>query len=269
MKPLHLGVSILFLVAAVWVITLSEKTVRSIQATYHDLTLPLQTVGTTNYEFKKRFLEEVKTSQELEARLKSMESEFGRLQATEARYKQIEKENNQFRESLEFKKRSEFNLVSAKVIKRNPSSWWETVQIDKGEEDGIGVQIPIVTDRGLLGKVDQVWGKNATILLITDESCQVSAKVDGSAELGIISGLRGSFQDDPELILNYLSKDFKAPIGAKVLTTGKGGVFPDNILIGTIVSIKNGEYSSKAVVKPSVNFSETDIVFAIKNLKND
>ncbi len=263
MKPLHVIISILFLVLATYVITRSERTVRNIQGSYFNLVSPVIKTG-SNFDLKiQRFNKEVQTSTALEKRLEGIYSEFGRLQATGARYKQIEEENTRLRSALELQKRNPFELVASTVLTRSPSTWWETITINKGEDSGIATQFPIISEHGLVGKVDRVWNDIATVLLITDSSCFVSARVEGTPEFGIVSGYRGKYGEEALLKLKYLSKDISTAPGTRVVTSGKGGVFPDNIEIGTIISIEKGPLYAEAILKPSFSLTDSDLVFSI------
>jgi len=246
-----------------YIVTMSQSTVRSIQNTYFAAISPFIKSGSIIDENIKSFRRELQSSKQLENRLVSVEAEFGILQATQARYIQIEKENKRLRKALGFKERSRFRLIPSKVLKRTPSSWWETLTIDKGEANGIATQYPIITEKGLVGKIDRVSENISTVLLITDESCQVSARVDDTPEFGIISGRRGVYGEDVLLNLKYLTNDISVKPGTRVYTSGKGGVFPDNIEIGTIVSVKKGHLYAEALVKPSIALDDTDVVFAI------
>ena len=263
MKLQHIIATVIFLVATTWVVTLSERTVRSIQATFLRATTPFVKSGSKVDDSIRLFLNEVKTSRQLEKRLIAIESEFGRLQATEARYFQIEQENKRLRSALGFEERSKFKLVSSRILKRKPASWWETITIDKGESGGIATQFPVISEKGLIGKIDLAYENASTVLLITDESCLVSARVEGTPEFGVVSGRRGVYGEEALLTLKYLTNDISVEPGTRVLTSGKGGVFPDNIEIGTIESIEKGPLYAEALVKPSFSLDETEVVFTV------
>ena len=269
MKPLQVIITVIFLVVAVLVITRSERTVRDIQGTYFSAISPFVKSGSNLEIMINDFHREVRNSKQLESRLRANEAQLGILQATEARYKQIENENARLRSALAFKERHSFDLVSAKILRRSPSTWWETVTINKGERDLIATQFPIITEDGLVGKVDRVWDNMATVLLITDESCLVSARVEGTPEFGIVSGIRGDYGEEALLKLKYLTRDIDVEPGTRVVTSGKGGVFPDNIAIGTIQSLEKGALYSEAILKPSFDLSDSNLVFSIITKDND
>jgi len=112
-----------------------------------------------------------------------------------------------------------------------------------------------------VGKVDAPSEETSTVILLTDENCQVSAKVDGTPEVGILSGQRGQTGDRPNLRLRFLSKDATIKPGMLVFTTGRGGLFPADILLGTIESFESGPLYGEALVKPAVDFAALKIVF--------
>ena len=113
----------------------------------------------------------------------------------------------------------------------------------------------------MVGKVDAPSEDTSTVILLTDEKCKVSAKVDGTPELGILSGQRGLAGQDPVLRLSFLSKDAKISAGMRVFTTGRGKLFPPDILLGTVTSFESGPLYGEALVKPAVDFAALHTVF--------
>jgi rod shape-determining protein MreC len=243
MKPLNLIALLLFLGGAVWAFTQSDRAVREVQDLYFSAMSPF-----------------LKSGSKMETR-----SELGRLRIIESRYRELELENERFRHALDYKKASHFDVVPAQVIRRQPSTWWQTVDIDAGQERGIGTQLAVLSNEGLVGKIDRIYKdqNRSSVLLLTDEKCQVSARVEGSPEVGILSGQRGRFDGNPLLRLRFLSTDAALRPGLRVFTTGRGGIFQPNILLGTIDSVEKGALDSEALVRPSVNFADLSTVFVV------
>jgi rod shape-determining protein MreC len=210
-------------------------------------------------------LEETRHSKELEVQLDTLAGEVGRLRLIVTNLRTLENENEQLRRALAFKKTTHFEVVAARVIRRNPTTWWQTVEIDAGSKQGIGTQLAVLSNEGLVGKIDRIdnGGERSSVLLLTDEKCQVSARVDGSPEVGILSGQRGGFDGDPMLRLRFLSPNAAVRPGQKVFTTGRGGTFQANILLGTIDSVEKGALDSEALVRPSVKFADLGAVFVV------
>jgi rod shape-determining protein MreC len=205
---------------------------------------------------------------QLREKLSAMEQERNRLKLEVIRLDELLTENNQLRRALEYREKSPLSLVATRVISRKPSQWYNTVVIDKGSSAGIVVDSPVIVPMGdkagLVGRISEVISPDsAIVLLLTDEMCQVSAKLENSQEQGILSGQRGALRTLPNLKLRYLSKEALAIPGQKVISSGTGELFPANLLLGEVVSLSSGIIDSEAVVKPSANFDELTDVFVI------
>ena len=201
---------------------------------------------------------------ELAERNEQMRMEIQRLRIIAQKYNQLVDENAQLRKVLDFKGSSPFKMTAARVIKRSASTWWNTLLIDKGSLDGIGTDSPVITEQGLVGKTGKLAPHMAEVILLTDEMCRVSAKVEGTLEQGILSGERAGLDTVPNLHLRFLSRDAPINPGANVYSSGEGGVFPANLLLGRVVKFQNRDISGEALVKPAVDFSALDHVFVIE-----
>ncbi|MCX6875664.1 MAG: rod shape-determining protein MreC [Verrucomicrobia bacterium] len=263
MKPLNLIAILLFLGSAVWALTRSERTVREIQRRYFSALSPFLKAGSKTETHARRFLDEVSHSKALETELNTVSSELGRLRIIESRKLELEDENALLRRALNFKETTPFKVTAAQVILRQPTTWWQTVDIDVGEERGISTQLAVLSNEGLVGIIDRPGNNRSSVILLTDEACQVSAKVQDSPEVGILSGQRGQFEGAPLLRLKFLSKNAALRSGQRVFTTGRGGIFQANILLGTIDSVEKGALDSEALVRPSVNFADLGTVFVV------
>jgi rod shape-determining protein MreC len=268
MKPLNLLAIILFLAGATWALTRSETVVREIQVAYFKLISPTLTAGSSLETKARDLFKETQHSKELEAELLTIRSEIGRLRIIESRYLATERENNELRHALDFKKATNFDVVAAQIIRRHPTTWWQTVEIDAGEDRGIGIQLSVLSNEGLVGIIDRPLKNRSSVLLITDEKCQVSVRIEGTPEVGILSGQRGQFDNNPQLRLRFLSKNASLKQGQRVFTTGRGGIFQSNILVGTIISVEKGSLDSEALVAPAVNLSDLSTVFVVLSESN-
>jgi len=263
MRPLNLLAFLLFLGGAVWALTRSERSVREIQRTYYAWLTPFLNAGSALEVKARTFLDEVEHSKKLEAELEAMRTEFDRLRQVEANSQEIEAENARLRRALEFQERTRFKATAARVIRRQPTTWWQTVEIDRGDESGVRVHQPVVADGGLVGKVDRVGKNLSSVILLTDEACLVSVQVEGTPEVGILGGQRGQYENGPKLRLRFLSNKARISPGTRVFTTGRGGLFPANLLVGTVESVVPGPLDSEALVRPSVDFTDLGTVFLL------
>lgn len=264
MKPLTLGALLLFIIGAVWALTLSEPAVRAIQRKYFGLIAPALKTGDKLEIIASRTIKEVDHSRELELKLAAAEEELAVLKTQVTRLRELERENNAFREVLDFSKRTPFEVSAARVMRRNPANWWQQAIIDAGSQSQVQPNAPVIGLEGLVGKVESLENDLSTVLLLTDEACLVSAKIEGTHEVGILSGRRGQLEANPLLSLRFLSKDAPIREGQRVFSTGDGGVFPPNILLGTIQQVNRRADSSEAFVRPAVDFENLDVVFVVK-----
>ena len=100
-------------------------------------------------------------------------------------------------------------------------------------------------------------------MLIADETCRVSAKVEGTQEQGFVKGERVSSGSSPSIGLNFLSKQANLMPGANIYTSGVGGVFPSGVLIGQLKEFKIRELDGHATIVPAVDLTTLEDVFVV------
>jgi rod shape-determining protein MreC len=204
--------------------------------------------------------------------LDQLQAEYGRLlaenrqlRAENSGLRDLQQENDHLRQTLGYRERSSFRLISATVLAHDAGAWWSTIKINKGAKDGIAPDMPVITDRGLVGKTTAVASGISEVLLITDENCKVAAKVEGTREQGICSGMRTSAG---ELKLSFLSKLADLQPGQKVYTAGvSGGVFPSGIALGTVKNFRARELDGEAVLEPTADPGSLEEVYVITGAK--
>ena len=206
MKPFNFFALLLFLAGLVWVFTLSEEAVRQIQKTYYSAISPIISKGGKTGQFAQDFLEEVEHSSDLAKKLE--QSNRDRFKLIAAQVRNLEAENNELRAALAFKKQTEFDVIPAKVIRKQTLLWGKTIEIDRGTDKGLGVSLCVMASNGgLVGRVQQPGQEVSSVLLVTDEGSQVSARVEGTTEVGLVVGRRTNYGEAPRLRLRYLSKN--------------------------------------------------------------
>ena len=159
----------------------------------------------------------MKSLEELERENAALRVENRSLKATNEALRDVEHEVNRLRHALNYRERSLFRLVPAEIVSRDSSTWWRTVTINRGEEDGLAPEMPVLTDEGLVGRTTTVSANIAVVLLVSDENCRVAASVEGTREQGIVTGERVAGSLSPMLDLNFLSKQARAEAGAEGL----------------------------------------------------
>jgi rod shape-determining protein MreC len=162
----------------------------------------------------------------------------------------------------------DYEPVTARVIARSPSSWYQTFQINKGSSDGVRVNQPVVNSAGLVGKIKEVSDGNAVVMLLTDPEFGVSARSLDSGEPGSVAPAVGAAGDLRfELVPN--AKEVRR--GERIITAGTStsakvtdlsSLYPAGIPIGTVSRIETGEGELDRVihVKPAAELRTLDIV---------
>ena len=176
-------------------------------------------------------------------------------------------ENERLRELVGIAQRSrDFEYDIAEVISRNPGEWSSVLSIDKGDNAGIEEGDLIITAEGMVGYVSAVSMNYSEVTTVLDPEMQAGALLTRTRETAIAEG-DYSLLGEGKLRLSYLSKDTDIVIGDTVETSGRGGVFPKGIMIGTVESILVEEdgMSNYAVLRPFVDVETITHVFIIKD----
>lgn len=180
---------------------------------------------------------------------------------------ELERENELLSQIVEAKeKMRDKTIFHATVIARNPDQWDQVLFINKGESDGVSVDMAVMTPNGLIGKISQVSEYTAKVQLITggDRTNRISAMLQGKKLLyGIIEG---DVTDEGNLLLKRIPIDGTIKEGMTVITSGLGGVFPKGLNIGKVVTAYKDEHglTQTVVVKPAVDFYQIEEVMVVE-----
>lgn len=264
MKKGNIIALLIFLAAVVMVFTLKIPQTRAIQTWVLGVLSPfIRGAATAEHQAN----QVMAGDQDVGALLKDnerMKQEVERLRIVAQKYDDVLAENNKFRAMLAYRQKMDVKLTAARVLRRSASNWWNTIIVDKGAEDGVATDFPVITDIGLVGKTGKVATHTAEVILLTDEECRVAARVEGTQSQGILTGERGGFETRPELRLRFLDPRLKLEPGANVYSVGvEGGVFPAGLLLGKVKSFAVKDISGEAVVDSAVDFSLLEDVFIV------
>jgi len=251
------------LVTATFIVLGQGRTTQRFQAGFLGMISPFLKNGSSLDRKVTELREGLKSLKQLEEENKRLTIANQELSATNQTLRGFEAENNQLRNALGYRERSVFQLMPARIIARDASTWYQTVKIDRGSEELIEPDMPVLTEQGLVGKTTVVAPHAATVILITDENCRVAASVEGSTEKGIVRGERISNHGIPMIGLIFLTKQANLHPGQKVYTSGVGGVFPSGVLIGAVRDFKVRELDGYATIVPAVDLSTIDDVFVV------
>ncbi len=258
---------VLFVAALGYLLSLGTGGTRKLQSNVYQLIAPFLSSGAGLQKQITSVRSNLKSLDDLQAENSSLRVENRSLKATNQALRDVEHEVNRLRHALNYRERSVFKLVPAEVITRDSSTWWRTVTINRGKQDRIESDMPVVTDEGLVGKTTTVSENIAIVLLVSDENCRVAANVEGTREQGIVTGERVAGGVAPLLNLNFLSKQANLQPGQKAYTSGVGGVFPPGLLLGTVKEFRVRELDGQAQLTPAVDLTKLEDVFVVVGRK--
>ncbi len=227
---------------------------------------PMQGVATTVTENVTEILDlDGMSKDELKSLVQSLQDQKASLQQQLGEYEKVKQENEQLKVQLEItSQRPENKSLAASVIGRDPNDVFSGFSIDKGTLEGISVGDPVITNRGLVGVVTQAYATTSKVTCLLSEDVQVAAVCIGKRESGVI-GSDIMTASSGLLRFNYLSGDTKLEAGDLVYTSGAGGEYPKEILIGEVKSVEKSEndVSKYAVIQPSEDLTAVQDVFVI------
>lgn len=191
--------------------------------------------------------------------------ENSQLQAQIVELQQRLAETNVLSALLDFARANPENRYqAAAVIARDPSPFLHYIIINRGSDNGLRRGMPVVTQQGLIGRVDAVTAGAARVMLITDPGSSINVRLEPSRADAV---LRGQITGD--LSLEMIPQDANVQPGDLVLTSGVGGGYPQNILIGQVTGVRSREQDifKSASIQAVVDFTQIEIVLVITNFR--
>ena len=182
-------------------------------------------------------------------------------------YDKFKRENENLKKFLEIKEQNpEFEFEPATVIGRDVNSKFSSFTIDKGSLHGIELRDTVITSKGLVGVVNEVGMNYSKVITIFDASLEVGTYISTTRDVGIVTG-RISESEKGYTLMTLLPKDVEAKKGDMVLTSGYGGNFPKDIIVGEIYEIKDETHglSKYAIIKPASDIKNVKDVLVIKS----
>jgi rod shape-determining protein MreC len=225
----------------------------------------VQTWIATRYQAVQEFVSAPQDTAQLRQRNTELEAEVARLQTQIIELQEQLSETNVLSALVDFARANPENRYqAAAVIARDPSPFLQYVIINRGSDDGLRRGMPVVTQKGLIGRIAAVTAGAARVQLITDPSSTVNVRLEPSGAQAILQG-----QITGEIVLDMIPQGANVQAGDLVLTSGLGGGYPPNILIGQVASIRSREQDifQRASVQTVTDFSQINIVLVIVNFK--
>lgn len=196
---------------------------------------------------------------QLQERIDKLERENEELREIEGEYQLLLDLFNRARQAPDYQR------LTASVIGQDSIQAVRSIIIDKGSADDVRVGMPVESSRGLVGQVFRTTPNSSQVVLITDSSSAIPARLGTSRATGILSGggVGGS------LTIDWIDLKHQLEVGEVVLTSGLGGRFPQDLVIGRVIDVdrREAELFQRAVVQPAVDFESLEVLFVITDFE--
>jgi rod shape-determining protein MreC len=152
--------------------------------------------------------------------------------------------------------------IAADVIGRDTSPFLKFLILNRGSDDGLSRGMPVVTNQGLVGQIAEVTANAARVQLIIDPGSAVNVRIQSSrAEGAVVGQLAG------DLSLEFIPQDTPLLVGDRVLTSGVGGTYPEDVVVGEVLNVRQqvAQIFQEATVRAAVEFDRLEIVLVLSN----
>ncbi len=202
---------------------------------------------------------------DLRARVALLEETLAQYQSELVELREIESDYQRLTELLDYASiREDQDFVTADIIDIEQNGQLRTITVNRGTRDGIAVGMPVVTQQGLVGRVLTVSARASRVLLITDPTSAVSVRLQSNRVEGTVIG-----QLSGNLRLTFVPLDQEIQEGDIVITSGLGGNFPPDVVVGAVTSIRQFEFElfQEAQVRSFNNFDTLEFVLVVTSFE--
>lgn len=192
-----------------------------------------------------------------------LREQITRLQTQLTEYHEAYLENQRLRRLLDFRTAVRAEAIPAQVVMHDPSGWFQTLVVDKGAQDGIRADMPVVNDEGVVGRIMDVSERYSRVVLITDPANAIDGMIERNRMRGVLAG-----KDANSCYLKYIRGNFDVQMGDLIITSGKDGVFPKGLRLGRIKGVRKDPVAlfQTVEVEPVVRLGSLEEVLILKHV---
>ncbi|MTI66697.1 MAG: rod shape-determining protein MreC [Firmicutes bacterium] len=273
-KMIVIGITIILLVI-IGITARDRDEITFIESKIGNIITPVQRVV---YNIGESFFDTFKSItslSQIKRENENLKKKVEKLKKDNREMKEIISRTEYLRKEALLKEKSKYNFIDAEIVSKDPGSWFNKFVIDKGLNDGISKDDPVVfaveyegevIEAGLVGRIMEVGENWAKVISIIDKGSNVSFKDIRTQDNGIVSGVMDNDERLKGTLFDYNANVVK---GDKLLTSGMGGLFIKDLYIGEVVEVeKRSQELVKVIkVKPAVDFRKLDEVYIITQTK--
>jgi len=258
--PIFIVLLLLFALVLMSMRAKQRKGVELFDALLMEISFPLQKAATLVIQTVQGTFQHYVFLVNLERENRILKEKIAQLREENHKTNEIRLANERLRQLLQFREKNSPSMVGAEVIGRDPSFWFKSVMIDKGERDGVKKGMAVISPAGVVGQVLKIAPDYATVLLITDYNSAVDCIVERSRAKAIVEG-----KGENQCHLKYLLRSEEVAVGDIVITSGLGGNFPKGLMVGEVKKVdkKGHGVFQYAELMPSVDMTRLEEVFVV------
>ncbi len=233
------------------------------------LVSPLQGAVTTVAGDVSSRMAETQSVEALQARTVELETLANRLMVENVRLQEVERENELLRQLLNYTRSNpQFNYQPTTVVGRStgidPTNLLYFIYVDVGARQGVAQSMPVITERGLVGRITAVGGNSAQVLLLIDPGSAVNAIIQNSRATGLVRG-----NIDGTIMMERIPPNETVNPGDLALTSGLGGNFPAKLVIGQVTEVtqRDQDMFQTARIRPTVDFGKLETMLIITSFE--
>ncbi len=184
----------------------------------------------------------------------TLRAERDSLSAVAAAQASLAEENRRLRELMGLRGRAPASFLPAELVRVGTRGGESTFVLNVGREDGVSESSPVIAAGGLLGVVWEVGARSSQAIDWTHTDFRASAMTADGNAYGIVEPRRGRYREEDRLALVGTPFHVDVRPGTRVVTSGRGGVYPRGILLGTVVGIEDADtgWRKSYLVRPAV-----------------
>lgn len=224
--------------------TTKQRKIRSIA---HSITYPIQQGASSVGNWLGGFFGNIGELRRASTENQQLHQQIDQMQAELRDTRQRAAEVERLEQLFKLNEKTEYKMVVARVIARDPSMWFDSVTIDKGRWSGVEVNMPVVTSGGIVGRVISTSALSAQVMLVTDEKSGAGAIVGQLGQSNALGAVKG-LGENGLLEMRYVSGMEKVQPGDTVTTTGQDAIYPPGYTVGEVVEVRPGSATQAQII---------------------
>lgn len=245
-----------------------KRSLTKIEGLIKDTGLFVNKIVYSPIELVKKKIVENREKQEMYDKYQELKNKSNNYDLLEAKKEELEFQLKEMQKILNLNNTlNKESYLNATVINRNVGIWYDTITIDKGSKNGIKVDMPVIVNEGLIGKITKVSNFNSAVKLLTSDEItdKISVKIKNNNDY--ILGLLVNYDlSNKVFIVEGIDQNTDIKEGSVVTTTGLGDYFPSGIIVGKVKQVRTDNFDLAKIVevKSDVDFNKINYVTVLK-----